>query len=288
MPQHPTDETRVEDLIRSAVDAIGADNRNDYDIRPTAFPEVLKDSAPALAKILSHSSLTETARRYEQQNAKAIAIQALLKHLSARATWSICVATLTGALLASLTAIAKEASEAWFQPLTILLGLCASIAGALAAMTLYRIAEGRLLQAWMTARAKAESQRVEYFDRVVKRVVDPGRNDPGLQLLSLELFRRYQLGLQQTYFRNRGAKHEASRKTTLTIGALAAAVLSFGSGGFGIWGAFQPEFLSLAALGTIGAALTAVATSRAELYQDTRNAERYTPLTSEPENPWAI
>jgi hypothetical protein len=174
-----------------------------------------------------------------------------------------------------LTAIAKEASEAWFQPLTILLGLCASIAGALAAMTLYRIAEGRLLQTWMTARAKAESQRVEYFDRVVKRVVDPGRNDPGLQLLSLELFRRYQLGLQQTYFRNRGAKHEASRKTTLTIGALAAAVLSFGSGGFGIWGAFQPEVLSLAALGTIGAALAVVASRREELNQDARNAERY-------------
>jgi len=59
------------------------------------------------------------------------------------------------------------------------------------------------------------------------------------------------------------------------IGAIAVAILSVGSGSFGILASFQPVILPLAALGTVGAAVAAVANRREELNQDERNAERY-------------
>jgi hypothetical protein len=176
----------------------------------------------------------------------------------------------------SLTSVfpAKNPSFLW-RCVVVLLGLCSFGGGAVAAMTLYRIKNEGLLRGWMTARAAAESERLGYFNRLTRLVAkDYAQNSP-LMLLSLEFFRRYQVAVQQIYYRDRSASHEGSRRQTVILGAIAVAILSFGSGSFGILASFQPKFLPLAALGTIGAALTMVASRREELNQDERNAERY-------------
>ncbi len=271
----PENERPTEKLRQLAERAIGPDETEDYRIHPTAFVAQLADTAPELSAVLGHSSLTETAKRYEQRDQTALAAQELFKRLSHRGTWAVFVATVAGALLAGLSLILSGDVAFLLRPVAILLGALSLVSGAVAAMMVYRLGEGRLLRAWMSSRADAEGERLGYFNRVTRRVVDTSEGDPKLLLLCLEFFRRYQLSVQQTFYRDRGASHGASRRLTLSIGAFAVAILSFGSGGFGLWGSVQPKVLPLAALGAIGAALAAVASRREELNQDERNAERY-------------
>jgi len=264
-----------EDLIREAEDAIGREDPEDYLIQPTLFPKKLVSSAPELAAILEHSSLTETAKRYEEQDAQALNTQELFKRLSKRSTWAVFVATTAAAVLASLTAISPEEPGFLFRALFVLLGLCSLAGGSLAAFVLYRINSEHLLRSWMSSRAAAESERLGYFYRTVRRITEKNANHPRLYLLCLEFIRRYQLAVQQNYYRDRGASHRHSRRRTVITGAVAAAILALGAGGFGIWASVSPIVLPLSALGTIGAALTIVASRREELNQDERNAERY-------------
>ena len=89
------------------------------------------------------------------------------------------------------------------------------------------------------------------------------------------MFKRYQLEVQRLYYNSRSGDHRKSFEKTSRIGAVAALSLALGSGMLGMIGAFLPDLLPFAALGTIGAAISAVASRREELNQDERNAERY-------------
>ncbi len=266
---------KSKDLIRAAEEAIGLGDPEDYRIHPTAFLNELASSAPELAAVLEHTSLTETAKRYEEQDTKATTTQNILKRLSARITWAVFVATTAAAVLGSLRMITADDPVLLIRMVFLLLGLCSLVSGALTAFMLYRINNEHLLQRWMSARAAAESERLGYFNRLVRRVTDGDAKHPRLLLLCLEFIRRYQLAVQQKYYQDRSAAHRFSRRRTVAIGAVAAAVLSVGAGGFGILASMVPVVLPLAALGTIGAAITIVASRREELNQDERNAERY-------------
>ena len=145
-----------EDLIREAEDAIGRDDPEDYRIQPTVFPKTLASSAPELSAVLGHSSLTETAKRYEEQDAKALATQESFKRLSKRSTWAVFVATTAAALLASLSVVSPEDPGLIFRSVFVLLGLCSLAGGSLAAFTLYRVNSEHLLRSWMSSRAAAE------------------------------------------------------------------------------------------------------------------------------------
>jgi len=157
----------------------------------------------------------------------------------------------------------------------LLLGLLALGAGAYAAMLLFQVNGGRLLSRWMSLRAAAETERLGYFNRLVRLVEASYADNRRVQLLSLELFRRYQLGIQQVYYNHRGVQHRKSMDKTLRLGAVAAGILALGSGTVGIVGFFKPELLPLAAIGLLGSALSTVASRREELNQDERNSERY-------------
>lgn len=140
---------------------------------------------------------------------------------------------------------------------------------------LFRINHEHLLENWMTSRAAAELERLGYFNRLVRRSVAANGTDSRLLLQCLEFVRRYQLTVQQVYYKQRGVAHRISRKKSVKIGALAAVVLGLGAGSVGIGASFLPVILPLTALGTIGAALSMIASRREELNQDGRNAERY-------------
>lgn len=260
------------DLIRLAEKAIGTDEPADYAIKPTCFVKQVKAAAPELATILSHSSLIETAKRYEERDGEAGAIQRKFKKLSMQATWAVFITTVTCALLASLALIEPAP---WSRALALLLGLGALMGGAFAAAALYRLGHERLLRRWMSTRAAAESERLGYFNRLSRRVAEKHGNEPYLLLLCLEFFRRYQLAVQQLYYGERRKQHRASLRKTVGVGAIAVGILSLGSGGFGIAGSMYAALLPLAALGAIGAGLATVASRREELNQDERNAERY-------------
>ena len=140
-------------------------------------------------------------------------------------------------------------------------------------MSLFRVKEGRLLEDWMTARARAETKRLSYFSYVVNSSVQP--LDLHLELLKLEYFRRYQLDLQLAYYKTRRSGHRNSAERTLSISAGSVLVAAIASGAAGVLGALRSEWAALGSLAVFGAALQAFAASRESINQDRRNAERY-------------
>jgi len=127
----------------------------------------------------------------------------------------------------------------------------------------------------MSARAGAETERLGYFNRLARLVSRNHPKRPDILLLNLELFRRYQLGLQQYYYTNRSKEHRKSMDVSIKLGSLAAGILALCSGGVGIVGYFEPDMLPYVAVGILGSALATVASRREEMNQDERNAERY-------------
>lgn len=269
-----TDTNETKSLVEAAVNTVGAEDPKDYRMNPTQFPDLFKDSATEFSEVLSNAALVETSRRYENKSALAKANQGTFKKFSIRATWSVFTATVAAAVLTGYAANPmREVVEQ--DPVSLLLGAVALLAGSYATMLLYRIKGGGYLAHWMSARADAETERLGYFNRLVQIVTRSHQNQTDLLLLSLELFRRYQLALQQVYYTERGREHHQSMDKTLQLGSLATGILALGSGGAGIVGYFQPELLPFAAVGILGSALAVVASRREEINQDERNFERY-------------
>jgi hypothetical protein len=155
----------------------------------------------------------------------------------------------------------------------IVLALMGVATGGIASASLFRVTEGRLLEDWMTARARAETKRLSYFSYVVNSSVQP--LDLHLELLKLEYFRRYQLDLQLAYYKTRRSGHRNSAERTLSISAGSVLVAAIASGAAGVLGAMRSEWAALGSLAVFGAALQAFAASRESINQDRRNAERY-------------
>ena len=264
----------MEELIEKARSAIGEVTLDDYKITPTDFPGNLEKSALGISTILKHSSFQEKARRYEQHDALAIFSQTKFKKFAHQATWAICSAAVAGSLLAGL-AVANLKPDHTITCILFLLGSISTVGGWLAVYRLYQIRSEKLLERWMAARAKAETERLGYFNSLSRYLVDNCRADVYLHLLFVCMFKRYQLEVQRLYYNTRSREHRVSLAKTSTIGAVAALSLALGSGMIGMIGAFLPDLLPFAALGTIGAAISAVASRREDLNQDERNAERY-------------
>ncbi len=264
----------MEEHIERAKAAIGEDTPDDYKIAPTDFPRKLQQNAPELSSILKYSSFQEISKRYEQHDALAITSQSRFKFFAHQATWMICCAAIAGSLLASLAA-ANFIPSNFLTSILFILGLISTIGGCFAVYRLHQIKSEKLLECWMTARAKAETERLGYFNAISRHLVKDKKNDRYLQLLFLCMFKRYQLEVQRLYYMSRSGDHRSSLETTSRIGAVAAFSLALGSGVLGMTGAFLPDLLPFAALGTIGAAISVVASRREDLNQDERNAERY-------------
>lgn len=267
-------ETNQQTLASQAEHAIGFSTSRDYEIKPTQFSDHMEKDAPQLAELLRNQRLTETARRYEQSDVQAQEEQALFKRLSSQATLAVFAATVCAASVVLFTANSEEAAEG-VRVIPLILGIISLVGGAWAALVLHRLSGGRILERWMKARAAAETDRLGYFNRLVRLVSEQHPDDSKLQMLCLEFFRRYQFTIQQTYYEERSVQHRHSLKKTLSLGSAAAFILALGSGVTAILGAFQAEILQFAALGIFGTALATVASRREELNQDERNSERY-------------
>ena len=263
------------ELIKKAKDAIGEENPTDYKITPTKFPNELNANASVLSQILNHSLFKEIAGRYEQYDTIAISAQSKFKSYAHQATWAICSAAISGSFLAGLSAsnIGPIDIRSF---LLFLFGLVSTIGGSLAVFRLHQIKSQKLLEQWMSVRAKAETERLGYFNSLSRYLVKNYKNDIELHLLFVCMFKRYQIEVQRLFYSDRSRDHRKSLEKTSIIGATAALCLACGSGILGMIGAFQAVLLPFAAIGTIGAAISTVASRREELNQDERNAERYT------------
>jgi SMODS and SLOG-associating 2TM effector domain 1 len=255
-----------------AAGIIGSGSPGDYPLSPVEHAEQLKTSAPKLAALLTRSAPVELARQYAEADTEALAAERTFKRWVIRANWAV-LATATASALLMAVALLTDTLGGLTQTTLIVLALMGVAAGGIASMSLFRVKEGRLLEDWMTARARAETKRLSYFSYIVNSSLQP--LDLQLELLKLEYFRRYQLDLQLAYYKTRRLGHRNSAERTLSISAGSVLVAAIASGAAGVLGALRSEWAALGSLAVFGAALQAFAAARESLNQDRRNAERY-------------
>ena len=265
------------EIVDRAVQAIGNGQPDDWIIEPARHAEELKERAPVLAMVLRTSRVQAPMQQYVRINAEAIEAQRTYKRVITQANIAILMtAILSAALLA--TGLIAGKGEAGIA--LALLGLLSLLTGALAAAWLTRVRAGRLLENWMRSRAMAEQARLAYFEAVVDSPVTNGSEIP-LPLLKFEYFRRYQFDVQMAFFNGRRHQHRKSAGTTVMLASLAAIPASFAAGAGGLIGGLADfRWLPLAAIGSIGAALTFFASMRENITGDTATAERYAAVLS--------
>jgi SMODS and SLOG-associating 2TM effector domain 1 len=259
-------------IMFDPVEVIGSGSSDDYRLSPVDHAEQLKTSAPKLAAILTRSAPVELARQYADADTEALAAERMFKRWVIRANWAV-LATATVSALLMAVALLADTLGGLTQTILIVLALLGVASGGTASMALFRVKEGRLLEDWMGARARAETKRLSYFSYIVNS--SAGQPDRQLELLKLEYFRRYQLDLQLAYYRTRRSGHRNSAKRTLDISAISVLVAAIASGAAGVLGALRSEWAALGSLAVFGAALQAFAAAREAINQDRRNAERY-------------
>lgn len=268
---------RVDEAIKEATETIGRGKPEDYFISPTSHADEFGEKAPALAAILRSSEVEATARQYENQDQEALVAQNKFKRIFKRAN-SIVLATGVLIALVLATAAAANVLPGWLvTTLLVALSLGGVVTGALASKDLLTIRQGRLLEAWMSKRASAETARLDYFDTVAKSSpTSTGKNYAPPELLQLEYFRRFQFDVQLAYYRERGKDHREEAEKTLSYSGWAVAGAAIATGTAGVLG--TSIHISLAAIGALGiifTGLSSFASMREAVNQDRRNAERY-------------
>lgn len=258
--------------MSDAARIIGSGSPDDNGLSPLEHAAQLKTSAPKLAAILTRSAPVELARQYAEADTEALAAERMFKGWVIRANRAVLGTATVSALLMAVALLAGRLGGLT-QTILIVLALMGVATGGFASMSLFRVKEGRLLEDWMTARARAETKRLSYFNYIVNSSVGP--LDPQFELLKLEYFRRYQLDLQLAFYRTRRSGHRNSADRTLDISAGSVLVAAIASGAAGVLGALRSEWAALGSLAVFGAALQAFAAARESLNQDRRNAERY-------------
>ena len=206
---------------------IGSGEPGDYGLSPVEHAAHLKDSAPQLAALLTRSAPVELARQYADADTEALAAERTFKRWVIRANWAVLASATVSALLMAAALLAGRLGGLT-QTILIVLALIGVATGGFASMSLFRVKEGRLLEDWMTARARAETKRLSYFNYIVNSSAGP--LDIELELLKLEYFRRYQLDLQLAYYKTRRSGHRNSAERTLSISAGSVLVAAFRCG----------------------------------------------------------
>jgi hypothetical protein len=259
-------------IMSDAARIIGSGSPGNYRLSPIEHAEQLRTSAPMLAAILTRSAPVELAQQYAEADTEALLAERTFKRWVIRANWAVLATATVSALLMAVALLAGTLGVLT-QTILIVLALIGVASGGIASMSLFRVKEGRLLEDWMTARARAETKRLSYFSYIVNTSVGPP--DLQLELLKLEYFRRYQLDLQLAYYQTRRSGHRNSAGRTLNVSATSVLVAAIASGAAGVLGALKSEWAALGSLAVFGAALQAFAAARESMHQDRRNAERY-------------
>lgn len=256
--------------IRRAIDVIGSERPDDYIIAPSEHAERYRETAPDLADVLRRSEIQVSAERFEELDARALEAQTRFTSLSNRARSAVFWAGISAAVLLATGAFSPLLTELVTRAFLLVSMAAGALASALAAAWIRAIRTGALLERWMTRRAEAETERLRFFELVTRA---EGVSEP---LLQLEYFRRYQLDVQRTYYRKRGADHRAEGDRKLSRSGTAMALGGGASALAGVLAAsLEPYWAGLAAFGLAGQAVAARLENEEATSQSRRNAERY-------------
>jgi len=275
-------------VAQAAIDAIGAEQPGDWQLKPERHAALLAPSAGALKRILLRPELQQVIEAFNVADQKAGVAQDRYK-LFARISAITSFATVVIASVLLLPQPDQISPGLLSDSVVLQCGLLA-ISFASSLWLNYK----RPFDDWMRQRAEAESKRVELFDRVVAASEIPQTGELPLLPLQLEYVRRFQLDVQSAYYKGRGRQHQSAawhatiwRSVALLIVAIAAIPMidSLRGGGWlpsvvDASVAILPKPGELAqrlflSLGLVGGALQGLLASYGLLSQHERNASRY-------------
>lgn len=270
---------KTSELISQAKEIIGKAREDDQDwiIAPTKHVERYRESAPALAEVISSTRILGTAEQYEEADREAITAQDQFKKIARRANVAVFYTACISALILVVNGLKLPADFLRYSETALVaLGIGAVLVGGLGTMWLYQIQAGKLLEEWMSRRAKAETYRLELFE-LVTIAPEEGEvtSEIPLSLLQLEYFRRYQLDAQIAYYNSARRRHAKAAHDILVLSGITVFLGTIATGLSGILGPMIPGLAGFAALGVFGVALSTYAVTKEGVSQDRRNAERY-------------
>jgi SMODS and SLOG-associating 2TM effector domain 1 len=260
----------TEEMIDSAREAIGAAGPDDWKIRLTKHPEELQAKAPALAAVLRKSAFSALAREFEEKDAHADKNQKEFKNTADRANLAVLLTTGFSALVLIAALLIPDASGFKKYALAAI-GAGGVISGGLGAMWVYQTREGKLLDAWMSARASAEVLRRRYFEQITNLETAVGDSPIPLLLLQFEYFRRYQLDVQSRFYEKRALEHERDADKWMRLSSYSVAGAAIAAGLSGL----DPALIWIAALGAVATAYGSFASTKDAVNQSRRNADLY-------------
>jgi len=248
-----------------------------YVISPTSHTEEFREKAPDLAAILGSTALATTARLYESEDQDALAAQKSFKRTFNRANAAVLGTGVLIALVLVTGTVAACLPDSLNRILLVIFGLGGVIARGFASRDLLVIRQGHLSETWMSRRAFAETQRLQYFETVAKSPVSSTTASSACgELVKLEYFRRFQLDVQLAFYRERAKNHRDEAAKTLSYSSCAAAGATIATGSAGMLGAaFGSRFAVIGAFAAVFTGLSSFASMREAVNQNRRNAERY-------------
>lgn len=255
-------------------DAIGQNEKNDFELKPEEHADLYKEVLPELSALLKDSEVEYIGKEYLINDEKAVLTQKKYKDHSRKVrlygfltTLFTVGITISGSLKEiTLPVIGTLDSETTILIFTIL----AIISSALAGIYIKLIKSKKLLTKWMEARSEAEESRIGYFDMLAKKM--EGKSiDQHLQVL--EYFRRYQLDVQLTFYEFKSKALEKKANQSLTIIAILAGVVIIINSIAGL--GFGSKYAFLASIAIIIQAYSFMVSNKELDDQNERNAERY-------------
>ncbi|HVF95733.1 MAG TPA: hypothetical protein VM871_00345 [Flavisolibacter sp.] len=265
----------TENPILQAQQVIGFGQKEDYVLKPTKHAEEFQSTAPDLAAILRASDLSVTIDQYEEKDATAVEAQNEFRKVFNRANVLVLITAVFSALILTTGVLSAIIPDGLEKTLLIAFSIGSVVTGALAAKDLFSIRQGRLLEAWMKARASAESKRLEFFTEVAKADTSTAVNAIPVDLLKLEYFRRFQLDVQRAYFTRRAGDHGRDAKRILSYSGASIAGAAVVTGLAGALTILNAHFAAIASLGAVFTALSSYASLREQIYQSQRLSDRY-------------
>jgi SMODS and SLOG-associating 2TM effector domain 3 len=280
----------MQELTMAAIEAVGADQPSDWELRPENHIAALKNPAAAapLVELLKNTELVPLVNQYVSANRQAIAAQATYKRYARLSAMGSLLAVVIASimLLPRVGGISDETvtTAAVLQFLLLLLSFITSL----------WLAWRKPYDVWMRKRADAEIARIQLFRHVTTANVSREANGIPLLPLQLEYFRRFHLDIQRVYYRERGEQHKRAvrrrsvwRSVALIFVFVAAVPVLWTIQGkdwipvwVGQWLALLPpegEFAQrlFLCLGLIGGALQGFLAANALISYDDRNSARY-------------
>ncbi len=265
-------DVQYRDLQAQAKEILGLSQDDDFKIKPTTFPQSV-EKKKEFSELLAHSSLQGVAKRYEEHDSEAVKFQTNFKKDSKFITYLLFVSAIFGI---AQTNLSMFLDSSLYQFLSYLFPTVATILSGIAVYKLNRINGQGWLTRWMKSRAQAEAERLKYFQRAMTKTIDKHSENKLMLVLYCEFFHRFQMQIQLKYYRQQSKVHRKTSSNNNRIASFGAMTIFIGSGVLGFLGAVEdPKWLPLAAIGTLGTAISLLASRSEEITMSSRNAERY-------------